>query len=200
MQRCGVAAVLVCAAGVAALFSENAVPARSTLIDEFKIDSRTQSLLAQERHEAALDRQVEVEANRQARIAQEAAQKARVSRQKQRALVTPSKPSKTAQRPTEARSGSGACGGSLPPCATMRRESGGDLRIWNGGCYAPVGHRGSSPCGSSSASGKWQFVRGTWANFGGFLNAADAPESLQDQKAVIVWAGGKGCGHWNACG
>lgn len=97
--------------------------------------------------------------------------------------------------------GTGRCGGDLPPCYVMMRESGGDLRVWNGGCYAPVGYRGgSSPCGGSTASGKWQFIRGTWGGFGGYVNAADAPESVQDERARQLWAGGRGCGHWAACG
>jgi hypothetical protein len=52
----------------------------------------------------------------------------------------------------------GQCGGTLPPCWVMMRESRGNLRIWNGGCYAPTGWRGKSPCGTSSASGKWESV------------------------------------------
>ena len=92
------------------------------------------------------------------------------------------------------------CGGDLPPCWVMDRESGGDLRIWNGGCYAPVGWNGSrSPCGGSTASGKWQVLRSTWARYGGFLNAADAPEDVQDAKARLLWNGGRGCAHWSAC-
>lgn len=90
------------------------------------------------------------------------------------------------------------CGGSLPSCSIMQRESHGDTRIWNGGCYAPIGWTGSrSPCGGSTASGKWQIVRGTWNGFDGYLNAADAPEAVQDAKARILWAGGAGCGHWS---
>lgn len=101
--------------------------------------------------------------------------------------------------------GTKSCGGSLPPCYVMNRESGGGyINLWNGGggpgCTAPYGWTGKSPCGSSSASGKWQFVRGTWARFGGYLNAADAPESVQDAKARQVWNGGRGCSHWRACG
>lgn len=89
---------------------------------------------------------------------------------------------------------SGQCGGDLPPCWVMRRESRGDIRIWNGGCY-------NGPCGggASTASGKWQFIRSTWAGFGGYRNAADAPERVQDDKARQVWAGGRGCSHWSAC-
>lgn len=84
-----------------------------------------------------------------------------------------------------------SCGGDLPPCYVMIRESKGYINIWNGGC--------TYPCGSSTASGKWQFVRGTWAGYGGYRNAADAPESVQDAKARSLWAGGRGCGHWGAC-
>ena len=89
---------------------------------------------------------------------------------------------------------SGQCGGDLPPCWVMNKESKGDIRIWNGGCY-------NGPCGgrSSTASGKWQFIRRTWAGFGGYANAADAPERVQDDKARQVWAGGRGCSHWSAC-
>ena len=90
----------------------------------------------------------------------------------------------------------GQCGGSLPPCWVMMRESRGDIRIWNGGCYAPVGWRGKSPCGSSSASGKWQAIRSTWGGYGGYVNAADAPESVQDAWARRLYAGGRGGGHW----
>lgn len=105
--------------------------------------------------------------------------------------------------------GSHPCGGDLPPCWVMMRESHGDPRIWNGGCYAPVGWAGSrSPCGGSNASGKWQFMRSTWNNFcfdldgSGpdaptcYLNAADAPEFVQDAKARQVWANGAGRSHW----
>lgn len=80
--------------------------------------------------------------------------------------------------------GSGRCGGDLPPCYVMMRESGGNIRARNP---------------SSSASGKWQFIRGTWAGYGGYSEAHLAPESVQDAKARELWAGGAGCGHWNAC-
>lgn len=89
------------------------------------------------------------------------------------------------------------CGGELPPCWVLKRESGGDPRIWNGRCYMPAGSTGQ--CGRSSASGLWQFLRSTWAGFGGYLNAADAPPELQNEKARLLWAGGRGCRHWAAC-
>jgi hypothetical protein len=90
----------------------------------------------------------------------------------------------------------GQCGGDLPPCYVMMRESSGNIRIWNGGCYAPIGWTGKSPCGVSSSSGKWQFIRSTWANYAGKLNAADASEKEQDDKARQVYGNGAGCSHW----
>ena len=121
--------------------------------------------------------------------------------------VAPTLPPTTAAPPpsappaitTSPEPSTGRCGGDLPPCYVMERESGGDPRIWNGGCYAPIGHVGISPCGVSDASGKWQFLRSTWAGHGGYLNAADAPEWVQDEKARMLFAGGAGCSHWG-CG
>ena len=79
---------------------------------------------------------------------------------------------------------SGRCGGDLPPCYVMDRESGGSLTAQNP---------------SSTASGKWQFLDSTWAGYGGYASAYQAPESVQDAKARELWAGGAGCGHWSAC-
>lgn len=92
----------------------------------------------------------------------------------------------------------GGCGGDLPPCFVLDRESGGDPRVWNGGCYAPVGWAGTSPCGTSSASGRWQHLRATWQASAlpevavQFLNAADAPVYWQDDTARRM-----SCGHWS---
>lgn len=80
--------------------------------------------------------------------------------------------------------GSGACGGNLPPCYVMMRESRGSLTAKNP---------------SSTASGKWQFLDSTWAGYGGYAHASDAPESVQDARAAQVWAGGSGCSNWSAC-
>lgn len=79
----------------------------------------------------------------------------------------------------------GRCGGSLPSCAVMACESGGDIRVRN--------HQGSS------ASGKWQIIRSTWNGYGGYAEARDAPEHVQDAKARELWAGGAGAGHWRSC-
>lgn len=80
--------------------------------------------------------------------------------------------------------GSGACGGDLPPCYVMMRESGGSITAQNP---------------TSTASGKWQVLDSTWQGFGGYAKARYAPESVQDDFARRLWAGGRGCGHWNAC-
>jgi Transglycosylase-like domain len=79
---------------------------------------------------------------------------------------------------------SSSCGGDLPPCWVLQRESGGSPRAQNP---------------SSTASGLWQFLDSTWAGFGGYARAMDAPVSVQNDKARIVWAGGAGCGNWSAC-
>ena len=76
---------------------------------------------------------------------------------------------------------SGACGGALPSCCIMMRESHGNPLAVNG---------------SSGASGKWQFMPGTWANFGGYSTAASAPESVQDARAAQIWANGAGARNW----
>jgi len=78
-------------------------------------------------------------------------------------------------------SASGACGGNLPPCCVMMRESGGNPTAVNP---------------SSGASGKWQFMPSTWAGYGGYPTAASAPEWVQDERAAQIWAGGAGAGHW----
>lgn len=80
------------------------------------------------------------------------------------------------------------CGGDLPPCSVLRRESGGNPTARNP---------------SSSACGLWQFISSTWDGFGGYASACDAPAEVQNEKARLLWAGGAGCGHWaptDGCG
>lgn len=80
-----------------------------------------------------------------------------------------------------------------PPVSVLRRENPpGDPRIWNRGGLS------KHPNGST-ASGCWQFIRGTWDGYGGYTNAADAPVAVQNAKAKEIWAGGAGCSHWSAC-
>jgi len=72
------------------------------------------------------------------------------------------------------------CGGDLPPCCVLRRESNGVPTARN----------------PSGAGGLWQFMPSTWNGFGGYSNAADAPPSVQNEKARQVWAGGAGGSNW----
>lgn len=81
--------------------------------------------------------------------------------------------------------GTGACGGDLPSCAIMECESGGALNVWNGQ--------------GSSASGKWQITEGTWGGYGGYPNAASAPEEVQDEKARELKRD-RGTQPWESCG
>ena len=66
--------------------------------------------------------------------------------------------------------------GSLPPvfACIIQAESGGDPTVYN--------HSGSG------AAGLFQFMPGTWAGFDGYPSAADAPASVQIQKAEQVYA------------
>jgi hypothetical protein len=63
----------------------------------------------------------------------------------------------------------------------MQCESGGNIRAENP---------------TSSASGKWQIIDGTWNGYGGYSRASDAPESVQDERAAQIYAGGRGRSQW----
>jgi len=49
---------------------------------------------------------------------------------------------------------------------------------------------------TSSASGAYQIIDGTWGGYGGYSHASDAPPSVQDERAAQIYAGGAGRGHW----
>lgn len=107
-----------------------------------------------------------------------------------RSKVTPSVPSPSIRPMNVTGSVNGyPCGGDLPPCWVLRRESNGNPRAVNA--------RG---CGGRSCGGLWQFDPRTWANFGGYPRAELAPPDVQNAKARLLWAGGRGCSHWAACG
>lgn len=75
-------------------------------------------------------------------------------------------------------------GGTLPPDSVKQCESKGDYRAENP---------------TSSASGGWQIIDGTWGGYKGYPRASDAPPHIQDEKAAQLWAGGKGASHWRSC-
>lgn len=91
-------------------------------------------------------------------------------------------------RSTSTGSGSGSCGGNLPPCSVMGAESGGDPGAVN-----------ATGCDGRGCYGKWQFDPRTSQGLGYPGVMTDYPESVQDEAAAALWAGGRGCSHWNAC-
>lgn len=89
------------------------------------------------------------------------------------------------------------CGGDLPPCYVMWRESKGNPWAVNPGHMgAPYGDPGDP---WTHASGKWQFLPSSWNNFAGYPYAAAAPASVQNQAARQLWANGAGASHWACC-
>lgn len=72
------------------------------------------------------------------------------------------------------------CGGDLPPCSVMMRESGGDINAYN-----PTG------CNGRGCRGKWQCDPRTCSGVG--------TEAEQDAEVRALWDNGRGCSHWNAC-
>lgn len=102
----------------------------------------------------------------------------------------PAAPSPTTARHTATRrasvasNGPHACGGDLPPCWVMNRESGGNPNAYNPtGCAHKDGTRG--------CYGKWQCDPSTCNGTG--------TEAQQDAEAARVWDHGHGCANWDAC-
>jgi Transglycosylase-like domain len=153
-------------------------------------DRRVVAFVAAVQFKQALEYATAVEQARQAEAARAEAARAEAEQATVRRASSATTSSRSSSRSASrapsrpapaAEQGSGRCGGDLPPCSVMQRESGGNIRAENP---------------SSSASGKWQFIDGTWNGYGGYSHAADAPEEVQDAKARALWAGGAGCGHW----
>ena len=98
-----------------------------------------------------------------------------------------------AQQAAAAAAGSGATptavgpapsGGWTIPQQVVQCESGGQNLTPNG----------------AGASGYYQFMPGTWNNYGGYGQAYQAPKSLQDQRAQQLWNGGAGASNWVCSG
>lgn len=70
-----------------------------------------------------------------------------------------------------------------PPAEVLNKEN-------------PGGKSNQMNLEGSSAAGCWQIIKSTWNGYGGYESAAQAPVSVQNQKAKELWAGGRGCHHW----
>lgn len=68
--------------------------------------------------------------------------------------------------------------------------------------YAESGGNWTARNASSSAAGGFQFLSSTWAGYGGYASAADAPPWVQHERFHQTWANGAGASHWAAstCG
>lgn len=64
--------------------------------------------------------------------------------------------------------------------------------------YAESGGNWHAQNPTSSASGGYQFVNGTWAGHRGYHRAKDAPPWVQRERFHQVWRGGAGASHWAA--
>lgn len=115
-----------------------------------------------------------IERSRRAEAAAEAARRAAEARRAARVHASSTRPAVVYTAST------GRCGGDLPPCWVMNRESGGNINAYN-----PTG------CGGRGCRGKWQCDPRTCSGTG--------TEEQQDAEARAVWDGGRGCRAWNAC-
>lgn len=90
------------------------------------------------------------------------------------------------------------CGGDLPPCTVLRRESGGNPQAVNPtGCVQtdPTTHVTYRGC-----FGLWQFGQLTWRGLGYAGVATDYSGDEQNAAARRLWNSGRGCSNWGACG
>ncbi len=100
------------------------------------------------------------------------------------APATTEAPRRLAPTAAPATPSSGRCGGSLPPCYVLDRESGGDPAAVNP---------------SSGAAGKWQMMPSTSQALGYSHPMNEYDEATQDEAARLLYAAGVGCSHWQAC-
>ncbi len=75
----------------------------------------------------------------------------------------------------------GGRGGGCSEATIIARESKGDPNAVNP---------------RTGAAGTYQFMPSTWAGYGGYASAADAPPEVQKQRFDEVYAGGAGASHW----
>ena len=110
-------------------------------------------------------------------IAQAAAARAALARQAASAPAAAGTPTPVGPSP-------GPGGSYTIPSSVVQCESGGQNLTPN----------------SAGASGFYQILPSTWAGYGGYGQAYQAPKSLQDQRAAQLWNGGSGASNWVCSG
>ena len=103
-----------------------------------------------------------------------------------------------AARAAAAAAAAAAAGSGSTPTAVGPAPSGG-WTIPQQVVQCESGGQNLTPNGAG-ASGYYQFMPGTWNNYGGYGQAYQAPKSLQDQRAQQLWNGGAGASNWVCAG
>ena len=103
-----------------------------------------------------------------------------------------------AARAAAAAAAAAAAGSGSTPTAVGPAPSGG-WTIPQQVVQCESGGQNLTPNGAG-ASGYYQFMPGTWNNYGGYGQAYQAPKSLQDQRASQLWNGGAGASNWVCSG
>jgi septal ring factor EnvC (AmiA/AmiB activator) len=103
-----------------------------------------------------------------------------------------------AARAAAAAAAAAAAGSGSTPTAVGPAPSGG-WTIPQQVVQCESGGQNLTPNGAG-ASGYYQFMPGTWNNYGGYGQAYQAPKSLQDQRAQQLWNGGAGASNWVCSG
>jgi septal ring factor EnvC (AmiA/AmiB activator) len=117
-------------------------------------------------------------------IAQAAAAAAAAAARAAAARQAASAPAAGSNAPTPVGPSPGPGGSYTIPSSVVQCESGGQNLTPN----------------SAGASGFYQILPSTWAGYGGYGQAYQAPKSLQDQRAAQLWNGGSGASNWVCSG